>query len=364
MKAYGKSYKALWFENEAVYFIDQSVLPFSFLIKQALTLEDAAGAIKNMTVRGAPIIGAMAAYGIYLGIKDTTEKLFNERIQYSAKLLKSTRPTAVNLFHAVDTMLSTINQEDSLQNRKNKILAAANIFYENEIKSCQQIGIHGSTLIEEIYAKTQKPVQILTHCNAGWLACGDYGTALAPIYEANKKGIPIHVWVDETRPRNQGINLTAWELFHEKIPFTIITDNTGGLLMQMKKIDLAIVGSDRTALNGDVANKIGTYLKALAAFDNQIPFYVALPSSTIDFSLESGIGYIPIEQRNDHELSHIKGFDMNNNIAEIQIIPDGFPVANYAFDITPAKYISALITEKGIYNANKESILTLYNQLS
>jgi len=355
MKIEGKNYKTIWFENNLVKIIDQTKLPHKFEIKELKTCNDAVNAIKIMEVRGAPLIGATAAYGLVLSILENNDLNFLKKS--SAELINS-RPTAINLKWAVDRMMQKL-----VASEKNKILdlavnEAQNICDEDE-KFCNEIGLNGLTLIEEIYKKKNKTVNILTHCNAGWLATINWGTATSPIYHAHKKGIPVHVWVDETRPRNQGANLTSFELNEEGINNTIIADNTGGILMQRGEVDMCIVGTDRTLSNGDVCNKIGTYLKALAAYDNNIPFYVALPSSTIDWEIRDH-KQIPIEQRNSEELSHLEGFDKLGDIKKIQIYPKKSKSLNLAFDVTPAKYVTKLITEKGICNASLEGLNNLF----
>ena len=355
MKIEGKDYKTIWFENNIVKIIDQTKLPHIFLIKELKTCDDAVNAIKNMEVRGAPLIGATAAYGLVLSIIENNDLDF---LKKSSEKLINSRPTAINLKWAVDRMLKKL-----LIAKKNEILnlainEAKNICEEDE-KFCNRIGLNGLKLIEEIYKKKNKTVNILTHFNAGWLDTINWGTATSPIYHAHKKGIPIHVWVDETRPRNQGANLTSFELNEEGINNTIIADNTGGILMQRGEVDMCIVGTDRTLLNGDVCNKIGTYLKALAAYDNNIPFYVALPSSTIDWEIRDH-KLIPIEERNPEELSHLEGFDELGDIKKIQIYPKKSKSLNLAFDVTPAKYVTKLITEKGICDASLEGLNNLF----
>ena len=355
MKIEGKDYKTIWFENNIVKIIDQTKLPHIFLIKQLKTCDDAVNAIKNMEVRGAPLIGATAAYGLVLSIIENNDLDF---LKKSSDKLINSRPTAINLKWAVDRMLKKL-----LTAKKNEILnlainEAKNICDEDE-KFCNQIGLNGLKFIEEIYRRKNKTVNILTHCNAGWLATINWGTATSPIYHAHKKAIPVHVWVDETRPRNQGANLTSYELNEEGINNTIIADNTGGILMQRGEVDMCIVGTDRTLSNGDVCNKIGTYLKALAAYDNNIPFYVALPSSTIDWEIKDH-KQIPIEERNPEELSHLEGFDELGDIKKIQIYPKKSKSLNLAFDVTPAKYVTKLITEKGICDASLEGLNNLF----
>jgi len=355
MKIEGKNYKTIWFENNIVKIIDQTKLPHIFLVKELKTCDDAVNAIKNMEVRGAPLIGATAAYGLVLSIIENNDLDF---LKISSKKLINSRPTAINLKWAVDRMMKKL-----LTVKKNEILnlaivEAKNICDEDE-KICNQIGLNGLKFIEEIYRKENKTVNILTHCNAGWLATINWGTATSPIYHAHKKGIPVHVWVDETRPRNQGANLTSFELNEEGVNNTIIADNTGGILMQRGDVDMCIVGTDRTLSNGDVCNKVGTYLKALAAHDNKIPFYVALPSSTIDWEIKDH-KQIPIEERNSEELSHLEGFDESGDIKKIQIYPKKSKSLNLAFDVTPAKYVTKLITEKGICDASLEGLNNLF----
>ena len=360
MNINGKHYHTIWVKEDdpkTIQIIDQRLLPFEFKIKDLKTIQDVYTAIKEMWVRGAPLIGVTAAYGMYLGLlslnkSENLAKQVTELGQY----LESSRPTAVNLKHAIDLVLEKIKSTQSLDEKIEIALKTANRLKTDEIKNCKLIGENGFPLIEKISkAKKGETVNILTHCNAGWLACVDYGTATAPIYLAHEKGIKIHVWVDETRPRNQGARLTAFELEQQGVPHTVIADNTGGLLMQKGMVDLIIVGSDRTSANGDVANKIGTYLKALAAYDNNIPFYVALPLSTIDWNINDGVKEIPIEQRDKDEVKYVEGWN-NNQITKVRIMPENSPVLNYGFDITPAKYVTALITENGVCEANKKEI--------
>jgi len=357
MKIEGKEYRTIWFDdkNKVVKIIDQTKLPHKFIIKDLKTVKDAINAIKTMEVRGAPLIGATAAYGLVLSILENNDQSF---LKKSSKELINSRPTAINLKWAVDRMmkkLSGINSNEIL----NIALNEAKEICEEDVKFCENIGLNGLKIIEEIYNKKKDTVNILTHCNAGWLATINWGTATSPIYHAHKKGIKIHVWVDETRPRNQGANLTSYELNEEKIPNTIIADNTGGILMQRGEVDMCIVGTDRTISTGDVANKIGTYLKALAAHDNNVPFYVALPSSTIDWETKD-FKDIPIEERNSEELSHIEGLDENNNVKKVLIYSKKSKAMNLAFDVTPAKYVTGLITEKGICEASTEGLKKLF----
>jgi methylthioribose-1-phosphate isomerase len=355
MRIQGKEYRTIWYEEKVVKIIDQTKLPHQFIIKDLKTVRDAVNAIKIMEVRGAPLIGGTAAYGIVLAIQESTEKEF---INKSAEELIQSRPTAINLKWAVDRMMNKLSGINSNQILDIALNEAKEICNEDE-KFCENIGINGLRIIEEIYNKKKETVNILTHCNAGWLATINWGTATSPIYHAHKKGIPVHVWVDETRPRNQGANLTSYELNEEEIPNTIIADNTGGILMQRGDVDMCIVGTDRTLSNGDVCNKIGTYLKALAAHDNNIPFYVTLPSSTIDWDIKNAQD-IPIEERNSEELSHIEGIDENNEIKKLLIYPKKSKAMNLAFDITPAKYVTGLITEKGICEASTEGLKKLF----
>ena len=355
MKIEGKEYRTIWFENNSVKIIDQTKLPHQFIIKDLKTVKDSINAIKTMEVRGAPLIGATAAYGLVLAIIENNEQSF---IKKSAEDLIRSRPTAINLKWAVDRMmkkLSGINSDQILTIALNE----AKEICEEDIKFCEKIGLNGFKIIEEIYNKKKDTVNILTHCNAGWLATINWGTATSPIYHAHKKGIKLHVWVDETRPRNQGANLTSYELNEEGVPNTIIADNTGGILMQRGEVDMCIVGTDRTLSTGDVANKIGTYLKALAAKDNNVPFYVALPSSTIDWETKD-FKEIPIEERSSEELSHVEGLDENSNIKKIQIYPKKSKSMNLAFDVTPAHLVTGLITEKGISEASTEGLKKLF----
>ncbi len=357
MKINGKEFRTIWFDekNQVVKIIDQTKLPHQFEIKNLKTVKDAINAIKTMEVRGAPLIGATAAYGVVLAIMEKNDPEF---IKKSCEDLIKSRPTAVNLKWAANRMLkklSGVNHNEILK----IALEEASLICEEDIKFCENIGLNGLKIIEKIYSKKKDTVNILTHCNAGWLATIDWGTATSPIYHAHKKGIKVHVWVDETRPRNQGANLTSYELNEEEVPNTIIADNTGGILMQRGEVDICIVGTDRTIATGDVANKIGTYLKALAAKDNNVPFYVALPSSTIDWET-ADLKNIPIEERNSEELSHVEGLDENNNITKVLIYPKKSKTMNLAFDITPAKYVTGLITEKGVCDASKEGLRKLF----
>ncbi len=355
MKIEGKSYKTIWFENNLVKIIDQTKLPHKFVIKDLKNVKDAINAIKKMEVRGAPLIGATAAYGLVLSIIEKNDLSF---LKKSSEELIASRPTAINLKWAVDRMmkkLSGVNDKDILK----IALDEAKAITEEDEKFCKNIGLNGLKIIEDISNKKKDTVNILTHCNAGWLATIDWGTATSPIYHAHQKGIKVHVWVDETRPRNQGANLTSYELNEEGISNTVITDNAGGILMQRGQVDMCIVGTDRTLSNGDVCNKIGTYLKALSAKDNNVPFYVALPSSTIDWSIKDH-KQIPIEERNSEELSHVEGVDENNEIKKVRIYPKKSKSLNLAFDVTPAKLVTGLITEKGVCEASEKGLKGLF----
>ena len=355
MKIDGKEYRTIWYENNVVKIIDQTKLPHKFTIKKLKTVKDAVNSIKIMEVRGAPLIGGTAAYGIALAVKENIDPKFIEK---SAEELIQSRPTAINLKWAVDRMMKKLSGSNS-DKILNLALDEAKEICDEDEKFCEDIGINGLKIIEDIYNRKNDTVNILTHCNAGWLATINWGTATSPIYHAHKKGIPVHIWVDETRPRNQGANLTSYELNEEDIPNTIIADNTGGILMKRGEVDMCIVGTDRTLSNGDVCNKIGTYLKALAAYDNNIPFYVALPSSTIDWDIKDAKD-IHIEERNPEELSHVYGIDENNDLKKVLIYPNKSKALNLAFDVTPAKYITGLITEKGICEASYNGLQKLF----
>lgn len=362
MRIYGKPYHTIWLSEKnpsVVQVIDQRKIPFQFEVLDLKTPEDCFHAIRDMVVRGAPLIGVTAAYGMYLALICFNGKNLENHLHETAERLKSSRPTAVNLAYAVNVMLDFILKNRQASNLKKLTLKKVEELKFLEIEFSEKIGEFGLKIIEEIYQKKQKPVNILTHCNAGWLACIDWGTATAPIYKAHRKEIPVHVWVDETRPRNQGARLTAFELGQEGVRHTVIADNTGGHLMQHGMVDLVIVGSDRTTVTGDVANKIGTYLKALAAKDNDIPFYVALPSSTFDWQMEDGIAEIPIEKRDANEVTQIEGWT-GSSIQKVKLIPENSQAANYGFDVTPARLVTGLITERGICNANKKSIFQLF----
>ena len=357
MLVQNKNLTTIWYEQntDKIKIIDQRFIPFELKIVELNTVDEVCFAIKEMQVRGAPLIGVTAAYGMYIAARKNPDFIY---LKNASEKIYSTRPTAVNLGWALNEIMININNVKK-ENLPNKILELANHIREDDINNCKSIGEHGYKLIKKIYEKNDKPVNILTHCNAGWLAAVDWGTALAPVFVAHKNNIPVHVWVDETRPRNQGFSLTSWELLNENIPNSLIVDNVGGHLMQHKKVDICITGTDRTASNGDVCNKIGTYLKALAAYDNDIPFYISAPISSIDFNIKNGIRDIPIEKRDSKEVSYIQGLNEDNIIKKVKIVPEGAQCANYAFDVTPAKYITKLITEKGIIDANSSSISKL-----
>ena len=347
MKVDGRQTRAIWVEADgwSIGVIDQTLLPHRFATVRLTTLDEAGHAIWSMQVRGAPLIGAVAAYGLCLALRADAS---DEALERATALLVATRPTAINLKWALDQMTAAVRN----QPRDARVAAA----YRRAAEICDQdvainaaIGRHGLPLLEAIaVGKAGAPVNVLTHCNAGWLATVDLGTATAPIYLAHDRGVPVHVWVDETRPRNQGASLTAWELASHGVPHTVIADNTGGHLMQHGMVDLAIVGADRVTADGDVCNKIGTYLKALAARDNGVPFYVALPSPTIDFSIRDGLAEIPIEERSADEVALIAGRTADGRIETVRLLPDGSPARNYAFDVTPARLVTGLITERGV----------------
>jgi methylthioribose-1-phosphate isomerase len=365
MHVNGQPCRTIWFDatQDCVKVIDQTRLPHHFEIAALRTLDDACHAIVSMQIRGAPLIGVTAAFGVALALREGADDL----AAVCARLL-ITRPTAVNLRWALDRVRSHL-EPLAFAARAEAALALAQTLAEEDAQACSAIGDHGLHLLEEIWAakRVANPaaacLNVLTHCNAGWLATVDWGTALAPLYKAHAHGIPLHVWVDETRPRNQGAFLTAWELQQEGIPHTVIVDNAGGHLMQHGEVDLCIVGSDRTTATGDVCNKIGTYLKALAAHDNGIPFFVALPVSTIDFSLQDGLREIPIEQRHGSEVSHMQGLNTEGVLSRVQVMASHSAVNNYGFDVTPARLVTALITEHGVFGADAVSLQTLRAQL-
>jgi methylthioribose-1-phosphate isomerase len=348
-------------EENLIRVIDQRRLPHEFVWMNLKTVEDVIFAIQTMVVRGAPLIGVTAAYGVVLAVLNTLKTDRNDAfLETECARIKATRPTAVNLAWAVDRVLAPVRAAEDLEEKIRIAKDQARRIEAFETESCRLIGVNGLPLMEAIHrAKNGKTINILTHCNAGWLACVEHGTATAPIYAAHEKGLNIHVWVDETRPLNQGARLTAWELARKGVEHTVITDNAGGHLMQHGLVDAVIVGTDRTTHTGDVANKIGTYLKALAAKDNGIPFYVALPSSTFDWTLADGVREIPIEERNPDEVKYVQGFE-DGKIRNVLVPPDQSPVANFAFDVTPARLVTAFITERGVCKPEKEDILRLF----
>ncbi len=358
----GKPFRTIWREptTGAVTVIDQAVLPHRLATKVLRTSDDAARAIADMTVRGAPLIGATGAYGLALAM---TEAADDAALSAAFDRLLVTRPTAVNLRWGLERMRRRLQALPPIDRAHAAFTEAAQIADEDSAM-CEALGDHGAALIAAHYERSgrSRPVEVLTHCNAGWLAAVDWGTALAPVYKAHRAGIPVHVWVDETRPRNQGASLTAYELLHEDVPHTVIVDNVGGHLMQHGRVDLCIVGTDRTTRTGDVCNKIGTYLKALAAYDNGVPFYVALPSSTVDWRMQDGVGEIPIEERSEREVTHMTGLTEAGTLETIQITPTGSPALNYGFDVTPARLVTGLITESGICRASEAGLTALFPQ--
>jgi methylthioribose-1-phosphate isomerase len=363
MRVDGKDFRSIWLaeDGEHVDVIDQTKLPHRFEILTLKTAADAEDAIKRMVVRGAPLIGATAAYGMALAARDDAS---DAGLKRAYERLLASRPTAVNLRWALERIERRLGALPAAERAEAAYEEAAKIADE-DVEVCSAIGESGAPLISDIAERHARersgaPVNVLTHCNAGWLATVDWGTALAPIFKAHRAGIPVHVWVDETRPRNQGASLTAWELNKEGVPHTIIADNTGGHLMQHGLVDLVITGTDRTTRAGDVANKIGTYLKALAAHDNSVPFYVALPSSTIDWRVKDGVKDIPIEERGPEEVTHLTGATAEGEIATIRVTPEGSPAANFAFDVTPARLVTGLITERGVCAASEAGLVGLF----
>lgn len=364
MKVNGQHYRTIWEHphNPAVIqIIDQRNLPHEFNIEDLSSVDDVVTAIKKMHVRGAGLIGATAGYGMYLASLElqTLNLSFSHLVESSLKL-KQARPTAVNLAWAIDLQLLNISPDMSIEALIQSTLTTARYIADEDAAACASIGKHGLEIIRDLSKlKPQEPINILTHCNAGWLAFVDHGSATAPIYAAHDAGIPVHVWVDETRPRNQGARLTAWELEHHGVPFTLITDNVGGHLMQHDRVDLVIVGTDRTTYTGDVANKVGTYLKALAANDNDVPFYVALPSSSFDWTIRDGVADIPIEERGADEVRNIQGL-ANDQLVSVLLTTDQAPATNFAFDVTPSRLVTGLITERGVCKPDAESVFQLF----
>jgi methylthioribose-1-phosphate isomerase len=361
MKVFGTPYRSIWLNENgwSTDIIDQTFLPHEFVVKTLCSMREAAEAISVMRVRGAPLIGATAAYGMALAMREDAS---DENLEQAFETLLATRPTAVNLRWALARMQKVL-KKTSVTDRAEKAYALAAEICDEDVAINHAIGRHALGIIRELWQQTPAGTEsfhILTHCNAGWLATVDWGTALSAIYQAFDDGIPVHVWVDETRPRNQGAALTAWELQSHGIPHDVIVDNAGGHLMQHGLVDMCITGTDRTARNGDVCNKIGTYLKALAAHDNDVPFYVALPGPTIDWQMSDGVNGIPIEQRDAAEVTHVAGKNASGQVESVQITPDGVSASNYAFDVTPARLVTGLFTERGVCDASEAGLLGLY----
>jgi methylthioribose-1-phosphate isomerase len=364
MKVRGQHFRTIWLKPDdecVVQLIDQRFLPHRFTIEEVSTVEQMVTAIREMHVRGAGLIGTSAGYGMYLAtIEAAARGSFDQHLASAVAQLKATRPTAVNLVWAVERQLKNIAEGKTAEEKIALALRTARLIAEEDEEHCRMIGQHGLNLIGQIArTKVGKPINVLTHCNAGWLAFVDYGSATAPIYAAHDSGLPVHVWVAETRPRNQGSKLTAWELGEHGVPHTVIADSAGGHLMQHGEVDLVIVGTDRTTHTGDVANKIGTYLKALAAKDNNVPFYVALPSSSIDWKMRDGLKEIPIEERGAEEIKHADGW-LEGRQVEVRVTPERSSAANYGFDVTPRHLVTGLITERGVCEANEKSIRSLF----
>jgi methylthioribose-1-phosphate isomerase len=359
MRISGTHYRTIWrTDSGRVGVIDQSRLPFELLTLELGTVGDAANAIRSRVVRGAPLIGATAAYGIALAAHSDPA---DSHLAEAARMLQATRPTAINLAWALQRMRNVLAPLE-LHRRADAAWREAAAICDADVEQCRAIGLHGLDIIRALATRVGRRVNILTHCNAGWLACVDWGTALAPVYMAHDAGIPVHVWVDETRPRNQGAALTAFELGAHDVPHTVVPDNLGGHLMQRSQVDMVIVGSDRTTASGDVCNKVGTYLKALAAHDNGVPFYAALPVSTIDWSLQAGSA-IPIEERSPQEVTHITGRTAAGRMETVRLVPETSPALNLAFDVTPARLVTGLITERGVCAASRAGLQRLYPEL-
>jgi methylthioribose-1-phosphate isomerase len=359
MRVLDRDYRSIFLADDgrSVVVIDQTQLPFEFALRELRAVDDAADAIRRMVVRGAPLIGVTAAYGVALAMHADAS---DDALRRAIELLGATRPTAVNLRWALARMESLLRDSPRAQ-RADRAYAEAARIAEEDVAACAAIGRHGLALLRDLAAaRTGRPVRVLTHCNAGWLACVDWGTALAPVYAAHESGIALHVWVDETRPRNQGAALTAFELGAHGVPHTVIVDNAGGHLMQRGEVDVCIVGSDRTTAAGDVANKIGTYLKALAARDSDVPFYAALPSSTIDWTIIDGVREVPIEERAAREVTHVAGRTDDGRLHEVQVTAPGSAVANPAFDVTPARLVTGIITERGVAEASRAGLAAMF----
>jgi methylthioribose-1-phosphate isomerase len=362
MNVHGRHYRTIWVGEDGitVEVIDQTRLPHEFETRRLTDLADAAEAIRTMVVRGAPLIGVTGAYGLALAMREDPS---DEGIRHAVETLAATRPTAINLRWALDRMAAEL-VKPAVNDRVAAAYRMAAAMADEDSETCRAIGEHGAALIRAAHERTGRPVNVLTHCNAGWLATVDWGTALAPIYVAHDAGVPVHVWVDETRPRNQGAALTAFELGQHGVPHTILADNAGGHMMQHGHVDLCIVGSDRTTACGDVANKIGTYLKALAAHDNGVPFYAALPASTVDWTLADGVAEIPIEERGADEVTHMTGRAASGEIVTVQISAPGSTAANPAFDVTPARLVTGIITERGVARASREGLAGLFPDIA
>ena len=359
MKIDGTPYRCVWLEPSdgwSVRIIDQTKLPWSLDFLRLTTMAEAAHAIRTMQVRGAPLIGAVAAYGLALALRADASA---EAMERAADQLNATRPTAVNLRWATSRMLTRL-RNTAAGDRVRMAYEEAGLIADEDVAQNKAIGEHGAGLIRDVHERTGKPARVLTHCNAGWLATVDWGTALAPIYAAFEQRVPVEVWVDETRPRNQGAFLTAWELGRHGVPHTVIADNAGGHLMQRGEVDLVIVGTDRVTRTGDVANKIGTYLKALAAQDNAVPFWVACPSSTIDWSVSDGLAGIEIEQRDASEVTTVTGRGLDGKVTTVRVVPTGSPAANPAFDVTPARLVTGIVTERGRCEASATGLAALF----
>jgi methylthioribose-1-phosphate isomerase len=364
VKVRGQYYRTIWpneSDSRCIQLIDQRFLPHRFVIEEVRTVGEMTSAIREMHVRGAGLIGAAAGYGMYLATLEAgSHTSFEDQLVAAAEQLKATRPTAVNLAWAINRQLKSIRAAQGLEEKVRVAFHTARQIADEDAEYCRRIGEHGVELIRRLSEqKDGAQVNLLTHCNAGWLAFVDHGSATAPIYAAHDRGIPVHVWVDETRPRSQGSKLTAWELGEQGVPHTVIADNAGGHLMQHGKVDAVMVGTDRTTYTGDVANKIGTYLKALAAKDNGVPFYVALPSSSFDWRTRDGLKEIPIEERGSNEVNYADGWHDGKQV-EVRVTPESSPAANFGFDVTPRQLVTGLITERGICQANEQSILQLF----
>lgn len=367
VKVQGQSYRAIWVKEKdpsIIQIIDQRHLPHEFVIEDLHSVEEVVRAIDEMHVRGAPLIGVTAAYGMYLAVSKASATNFEKYLQEAYNRLLQTRPTAVNLKWALDLQKKSLGKGSTYEEKVKLAFDTAGRIADQDIQDCKKIGDYGLEIIRHISRRKKGiAVNILTHCNAGWLACVDWGTKTAPIYRAQEEGIPLHIYVDETRPRNQGASLTAWEFVQQGIPHAVIPDNTGGHLMQHGKVDLVLVGTDRTTRTGDAANKIGTYLKALAAYENQVPFYVCAPSSSIDWNLRDGVKEIVIEERHPDEVRYVQG-RCEGMIKQVLIMPEESTVANYGFDVTPARYITGIITERGICKASEDGLLKLFPEES